>query len=1544
MMDKRWRTKVGTVLLTAAAALSIVGYQAAQGQPVQGATTTSSATGVKQPAASGQVTTTKTDKGYDMQNNLFKVSVGQYGEISGLYLANDAFKTNYVMNETDNPKQATPGHEWVGELMFRTKPSGAKDWQKEYTNKSGDVRKVSLDGNRVVVTYTKSGTAGGIKSMTVTETYALVGDNLQWSIKVQNTTANTLTIGDMGLPLPFREYWTYPPKEGESPSQTAYEGSTLFHSFVGQDASYIYVNRPSGVGNYLVMTPDQKSGAGFEYQDHWIDGTNGRTADEKNWCMDQGDWANGLNVFYIHSAAIKNQNEGYLPNTTLTLKAGESKTYTFNFNAAEDKKSGQSTAIADQDHLKYDKSVAATLYQKKIMDAVSVPSMVLTKNDQGVATGKMYLHTSVDKKDISFTYQCMHTGSIHGGTHNIMDTKGVKHVENGASATFAERKVIDGEQYLIYNVKFSELGPNNIIVHYSVDGQEKKTTLQYTVIDNPQTALADHADFLLKTQWQTPGKLQDKVFDDWMMDTKSKRNEFAGYYGWGDDWGLTHATFLAEMNSMTPKVKQVQAIDEYLDTAIWNGLMQEHHDDYLINDFLMKQPNTTPTYRGFAYPHIYNTYFAMYKIASQYPDLIQYKDKADTYLLRAYHIMKAMYADGVGYNWETGTMGESSTPAIIQALKDRGYAAEAQDITDIMAKKYQNFAKDKYPYVSEYPYDNTSEEAVYMLGQQNNDQNMMSMIDLKTRASRGVQPVWYRYGVTTPITGENWFTFQYSCALVGIAMDDWLRVQNNGLNQADLGLAERANYAGKLANLTLINSGQMDSDPANIGTTSWTYQAQLGNYEALGTGGGNMHNGWRQMSGESDLALWGALQTMSADVVTDPVFGLTGYGATVRKQGRLYFIKPEDGLRQRVNLINDKLSYAFANDKYTQAVIDPTTQKAQFQLTNTAGEAHDAKLVITHPQAKTQVFTVIYNGKTVGSFEANGTKITVTIPVTAAKKGLLTIQPGKLLTNTKPTVTVPDKLTTSMSQANDVRLIGHAEDKATLQKQPAAKWTVVQAPEGGKATFSAADNAITSAQFNKAGHYVVQLTATGANQSTAKTVSVDVQADQPLPETVARYGFDVTDQDIIAHRLPNEAAGGPAAELYGTTDDFSTVAGKTGKALAMSGKVAGYLRLPAAVTERLQETTLSLDVRLSGRQVTGTTIYQFADEQQSLALQVNGSNELYLNVKDAGKTAKEIHTGVALPADQWENITLTLTNHGAALYLNGKVIKTLPQSTLTLGALGKVQKNYIGRATSQAAPWFHGALDNFVLRSKALSAAEINKLYGNDEALTIKSLDPATAMTSVKTAPQLPQQVQANYSDGTKRAIAVTWAEVDPEQYAKAGSFKVTGTIAESKALSATVTVQVVAGKKENLAKSATPTAIIDTPEDLGGVKGLNDGFTPANSDDRSHGVWHNWHGDQTADAWVQYAWKQPVLLTDTNAYYFFDGSNFDPSAARFQYQDDQGKWQDCQNVQGAGTTLNQFNKTTFTPVTTKTFRMILTPGHLGIGVIEWQVNGYTVQ
>src|SRR5699024_20193 len=142
------------------------------------------------------------------------------------------------------------------------------------------------------------------------------------------------------------------------------------------------------------------------------------------------------------------------------------------------------------------------------------------------------------------------------------------HVENGSSVTYKDTITKDGEQYHIYDISFDELGTNNIIVNYEIEGQAKKTTLQYYIIDDPESALAQHSQFLLKTQWDAPGELQDKVFDDWMMDTKSKRGEFGGYWGWGDDWGLVHGTFLAEMNSKTPKKEQVAALDEYLDVAI----------------------------------------------------------------------------------------------------------------------------------------------------------------------------------------------------------------------------------------------------------------------------------------------------------------------------------------------------------------------------------------------------------------------------------------------------------------------------------------------------------------------------------------------------------------------------------------------------------------------------------------------------------------------------------------------------------------------------------------------------------------------------------------------------------------------------------------------------------------------------------------------------------------------------------------------------------------------------------------------------------------
>ncbi|GJM73315.1 hypothetical protein HMSSN036_55310 [Paenibacillus macerans] len=97
---------------------------------------------------------------------------------------------------------------------------------------------------------------------------------MRWSITVTNTSNQTLEIGDFGLPLPFNEYWS------AGGGEQIYESRVVTHSNVANNNSYITVQRPSGIGNTLLMVPDASTGAGFEYMDNWRieehPGSNGR--------------------------------------------------------------------------------------------------------------------------------------------------------------------------------------------------------------------------------------------------------------------------------------------------------------------------------------------------------------------------------------------------------------------------------------------------------------------------------------------------------------------------------------------------------------------------------------------------------------------------------------------------------------------------------------------------------------------------------------------------------------------------------------------------------------------------------------------------------------------------------------------------------------------------------------------------------------------------------------------------------------------------------------------------------------------------------------------------------------------------------------------------------------------------------------------------------------------------------------------------------------------------------------------------------------------
>jgi hypothetical protein len=802
-----------------------------------------------------------------VSNDKFKLKIGTNGEINSLQITGDAFATNYVLNGSNGPAgfAASADHAWVGELMFKYRV-GTGAWTTALTSQSSDGRTIAQNGNTITVTYQNSKHAQGISGFSVTETYALVDDYLSWQIAVTNTGAQAIEIGDFGLPLPFNEYW--------GGGDVIYEQRTVYHSFIGNDSSYVTVKRPSGIGPFLLLVPDTSTGAGFEYKDNW-------TSEEHPgsvWAEGGGNpWPTGLEVYYLHSNAVKATNQGYLPNTSLNLAPNASKTYAFKF-----------FAVAD------DATVKDTLYQQGLIDVTALPGMMFATN----MTGKFDLHTSA---------------SIDSVTAQFPDQTTITSL--GAPSA----------DHHLYQVNFKQLGPNNVTVSY---GGGKTTVLQFYALEPIDLALQRHATFMVgSTQWAS-GDL-NHILDDWMMDSKAKRGATGGF-GWGDDWGWTHGEFLAEKNAQTPVIAEITALDSYLD-AVWARAID--NTTYVVQDWWCPAgtgPNNINNCyydRAYAYPHAFNTFFSMYKVANLYPQITTYNHTADTYLLRAYDILNTLYS-GHG-DPGTGYMGEQTLPEIARALNAAGHTAESQRVTKVLTQLHTAFQGNPYPYGSEYTYDNTGEEAVYTAAKANNDNAILKAVNLKTRACRGQEPAWYWYADPVTLNGEGWWQFQYTAALAGYCMDDWVRSQSTTPE-----LDERLSYAAKIANISAINSGQIDATPANLGTVAWTYQAMKGNEYRGNAEHGKLHNGWREMAGEADLGLFGAIRILSADVAVDPTFGLYGYGCDVTEAGTCYQITPHDGVFKRLNLITQKLYLELNRDQYSGATVSTTNDYVGFTLQN----------------------------------------------------------------------------------------------------------------------------------------------------------------------------------------------------------------------------------------------------------------------------------------------------------------------------------------------------------------------------------------------------------------------------------------------------------------------------------------------------------------------------------------------------------------------------------------------------------------------------------
>ncbi|ODA90277.1 hypothetical protein ATY41_10645 [Leifsonia xyli subsp. xyli] len=657
--------------------------------------------------------------------------------------------------------------QWLGNVLFSyaTGPGdttvrgvGSTPWRTAWTTQSSDGRTVSATADSVTITYQNSAKDQGISGFAFTENYSFDTDgSLVWKQTVTNTSGRRLVIGDWGIPVPNNELW----KGGDE----IYETRTIAHSYIGKNSSSIAIGRPSGQGPSILLSSDSATGSGFEYQDRWRTQEVGDTSWAWN-SSDEGSNLKGLNVYYPKSMAIQKTNRGYLESTALNLGSGRSKTLTYRI--------AKTTSDADRQD---------ALYAQGSLDVAVQPGMVVPY-DQQVEIGIRV------------------KGSISSVTaKNLNDLHGLSPTTPSVSLNRTNGA------YSIYRLGFerTQLSNNQVTVAYKDSaGRPRSSVLQFFVIDKPASLLNDHANFMVtRQQWTaadglSPSDIRYGTYDDWMMNAsdgsvptsssppQGRRNEYNGYWGLGDDWGLTHGEFLAAKNSVLPVAGEVSSLDMYLEKAVWENLMGNTPDSpepsYLVYDFWEQgkpgSANDTPSYRGVCLSTRLKYLLRHVPDREEVPQSGGLHPPGDLVPERRFQRVREALQRFDLVQLEHGAEGEQTTPALIAALRAEGMTSQADEVVSKMATKYSNFASSKYPYGSEYSFDNTGEEAVYTLAALNlssdrtNALRIMRDIVAKTRATRGQTPVLYWYADPTTNLGESWWESQYSAALAGYTMDD----------------------------------------------------------------------------------------------------------------------------------------------------------------------------------------------------------------------------------------------------------------------------------------------------------------------------------------------------------------------------------------------------------------------------------------------------------------------------------------------------------------------------------------------------------------------------------------------------------------------------------------------------------------------------------------------------------------------------------------------------------------------------------------------------
>lgn len=856
-----------------------------------------------------------------LQNKDFNIRFSAKG-ISGLRNAGDLYLTDYVQQ----------GKAFNG-VVIRYQ---LKNQQWDSLKTSVTERKLINTKNTQQVEYV---TQSAQSALRLTEDYTLTPGGLIWTIKLANLSADPLKIGDLEIPLNYNN-------QGGENEKEIFEQRVIKHHSIAGNNSFLFWQRPTGLGPYLLMVP--LVGTSLEY---FSTKTTGEDDEQFQ--------------TFIHSAYSGNKETRGTwrqAHTAAAIPALGSLSYGFKLKWADSYNDIRKILVAEG------------MIDIQVMPGMTVPS-------------------DLDATIALTTKQ-----------------KNLQVIPEFPNETVVEKLAQKEPGTALYKIKFSHLGENKITLKYGNHLEALMeffvTEPLETLYKKRASFIVNHQQHRDSTKWYNGlfsiYDMKNKVLRG--PDNADGFDKSRLVYALAsDDPVLGKAPFLAAKNVFYPDQKEIDAIEYYVKNFVWGGLQRTDKEQpnsyglygtpsWLVSRDSVKRSqnlkdvnrNKMHIWRSYDYPHIIMLYFELYKIAKLHPGMTHYLDQ-DGYLLRAKETAKAYFKYPYEilpwydtYKW--GCYNELVLVDLIAELEKKGFQKDANELRAEWEKKVKYFIyDDPYPFRSEYAVDATAYESTHafakyaalhpMLSDSNlwfdknlkkwyshptikpdDAQKFMKREIAANMASRGwLETSFYEYG--SDFRGKSdGFTLSYMSQMGGGAILD------DALNFSDHPAAElRLGYGAYLSSFALINSGTAKSNygywypgKENDGASGWAFEPQkhANTWIEKPQGRGPWY-----YDGEIDLGFGGATRIAATIITEDPVFGMIAYGGNLQANGNLLSVVPRDGLRARFfyHAKGKKIDLVLMQDGFAAnklITVDTQALSLSFILENRTGNSHHAELQV----------------------------------------------------------------------------------------------------------------------------------------------------------------------------------------------------------------------------------------------------------------------------------------------------------------------------------------------------------------------------------------------------------------------------------------------------------------------------------------------------------------------------------------------------------------------------------------------------------------------